>query len=132
ADEEIAAEAPEARRSHRQPPRGVQLPALSDAREQAAGRVELVDEAEALARDLVLGIRVLLRIRHEDAAADILDAERGVPARQLRVDERARSGDEPEAPVEDVDAGVVEVVRVQAVARDREALVDRADARPVD
>ena len=49
------------------------------------------------------------------------------PFGDLRVLEAARRGDQLERRVEDVDATVVEVGRVEPVVRDREALVDRAD-----
>src|SRR5207244_8960925 len=115
ADEEIAAEAAEARRSEREAPRRVQLPVGRHPAEQRAARVELVDEAETLAGDVVVAVGVLLRIGHEDVAADVLDPERRVAGRNRRVDEGTRRVHVAEAPVEDVDLPVVEVGRVQPV-----------------
>src|SRR6266536_2994911 len=78
ADEEISAEAAEVCRREREPPRRVQQAVLSHAGDQVAGRVEGVDEAEALPGDLVFCILVLLRERDEDPRADRLDPERRV------------------------------------------------------
>src|SRR5205085_3678500 len=108
-DEEVAREAPERVRRERQAPRSVQLAVLGDAAEEIPGGVVGIDEALALARYLVLGVSVLLRVADEDAVADRLDAEGRVAARQARVDEAARH--EIEAAVEDVHLRVVEVSR---------------------
>ena len=84
---------------------------------------------------LIDGVRILFRVRHEDTRADRLDPERRVAGWQARIDEGARPGDKSEARVEHVDAAVVEVRRVETVAcgrrREGEALVDRADAGTV-
>src|SRR5436190_10567698 len=129
--EEIAAEASEIRGSERESPRCVELAVLRDPHEQRAGGVVNVDEALALAVDLVGRIRVLFRIRHEDARTDRLYPERRVPRGQVRVLERAGAGYQGEARVEHVDTPVVKVRHVEPVARrrrrEREPLVDRAD-----
>src|SRR5439155_6278190 len=130
--QEIAAEPPEVRRSEREPPGCVQLTMLRDPGEERAGGVVGVDESLPLSVQLIDGVRVLFRVGHEDTRADRLDPERGVAGRQARIDEGPRPGDEGEARVEHVDAAVVEVGRVKPVAcgrrRERESLVDRADA----
>ena len=101
---------------------------LGDSADEIACKVVGVDEALALARDLVLGVSVLLRVRDEHAVADRLDAEGRVAARQRRIDEAAVRH-QAEAPVEHVYLGVVEVGRIEARAghgvRNRETLVDR-------
>jgi hypothetical protein len=128
ADEEIAAEATEALGRVGESPRRIQLAATRNARDQVAVEVILIDEAEPLSRDLVLSSGVLLRIRDEDAPGDRLDPERGVAIRKHGVDERALFCDEVPRVVENVDARVVGVGRVQARRPDCEALVDRSDA----
>jgi hypothetical protein len=63
ADQQVAAEGAEpGRRCHRNAPRRVQLTVLGDPADQIAGRIVCIDEAEALVRDLVLGVRVLVRV----------------------------------------------------------------------
>src|SRR5206468_11535468 len=85
--------------------------------------------------ELVLGIRVLLRIRHEDARTDRLDAEWTVTGGQIGVDECARARYEIEVRIEHVDTRVVEVSGVEPVARGRrrqsQPLVDRAHRGPI-
>src|SRR4029077_16963595 len=93
------------------------------------------DETARRAEDFVhLGF-VLLRIRDEDRAVDVVDAEGCVAVRNLLVDEPAWRRHQIEAAVEDVDASVVEVGGVELVARggrgDRETLVDRTHAGTV-
>src|SRR5207249_1703005 len=80
---------------------------------------------------VILTRRVLLRVRDDDRAADILDSERREPARYIRIDERTGNVHLAEAPVEDIDLAVVEVGRVQAIAGEREALEDRVLAGEV-
>jgi hypothetical protein len=48
---------------------------LCDPGDEVARRRVLVDEAEPLTGDLVLGVDVLLRIGDEDLAAQVLDSE---------------------------------------------------------
>src|SRR6266516_5722739 len=59
-DEQVAAEAAEAGRRHRKAPWRVQLAVRRDPGEQCAARVELVDEAQALASDVILPVGFLL------------------------------------------------------------------------
>ena len=75
---------------------------------------------------------VCLRVRDEDVAAEVLDPERRIPLRQLRIAERARLLHELPVAADDVDAAVVEVGRVEPVACGREALVDGAPLRAVE
>src|SRR5882762_8457781 len=79
-----------------------------------------------------MAVSTLLGVRDEDRAVHILDAKRCVTGRDLGVDEGARHADRLEAPIENVDASVVEVSRVQKVVRrsrgDRKALVNGAEA----
>src|SRR2546421_10389673 len=135
AHEEIAAESPEVRRSERESPGGVQLAMLRDAGEQYAGGVVDVDESLSLPVDVIDRARSLLRIRDEDPGTDRLYPERGVSGGQIGIDEGARPTHEVEARVEYVDAPIVEIRRVEPVARDRrrerEPLVDRAGPRAV-
>ena len=107
---------------------------VDDATKERPVRVEGIDEAETLARDLVVAVGVLLGVGDEDLAAEIRDPEGSVPPGKLGIDECPGPRDEVEATVEDVHPAVVEVGRVQRVLRrrDREALVDRAHVRPVD
>src|SRR5207249_6383543 len=123
-DEEIAAEAPERGRRHREAPGRVQLPAGRYAPEERPARVELVHEAEPRPRDVVLPVGVLLRVCDEDVAADVLDSERREARWDTRIDERSGHIHLAEAPVEDVDLSIVEIGRVQAVTGDCEPLED--------
>jgi hypothetical protein len=135
ADEDVAAEPAERRRCDGDAPRSVQLAVLRDPREQRAGCVVHVDEAATLAGDLVAPGRVLLRVGDEDASARALDAERRIVVGKRRIDERARLHDLRPGGVEDVDASVVEVGRVDTrtarCRREGEALVDGAVRRAV-
>src|SRR2546423_9988030 len=88
-NEQVAGEAPEGARRQRKAPRSVELAMLGDAAKEIPGGVVDVDEALALACDLVLGVSVLLAIRDEDAVADRLDAEGRIATRQRRIDEAA-------------------------------------------
>src|SRR2546423_812665 len=131
ANEEIAAEAAEVRRSEGNSPRCVELTMLRDPREQRAGGVVDVYEPPTLSVDLVDRISVLFSVGDEDARSDRLYPERRVAGWQVRVDERSRARHEVEGRVEHIDTTVVEVRRIEPVARrrrgEREALVDRTD-----
>ena len=134
-DEEVAgelAERPSGR--HREPPRRVQQPARRDAAEQHAVGVVRVDEPQAGAVHVVLGVGVLLGVRDEERPADVLDAERREVRRDLRVGERARAGST--SPNEESNTSTRALWKSVAYSRaglrvDREALVDRADVRAV-
>src|SRR5205823_3918536 len=78
-----AARPSEARGGERQAPRRVQLAVLRHADEQIPIRVEGVDEAEALAVELISRARALLRVRHEDSRSDRLNPEGRVSCRNL-------------------------------------------------
>ena len=56
--------------------------------------------AETLAFDVVLRIRVLLRVADDDVATDLLDSERGEPAPDPGIDEPAGQRHRGEAAVE--------------------------------
>src|SRR2546425_3784637 len=120
ADEQVTARLAEVGRGHGETPRRIQLPVLRHACEQRTTGPVLVDNAEPVAVDLVLSVGVLLGIRDEDVAVHVLDPERRVPLRELRVDEPA--WDQMEAAVEDVHFRVVEVGRVELTPRNRQAL----------
>jgi hypothetical protein len=60
-----------------------------------------------------VSVGVLLRVADEDARADRLDPERCVAVGKLRVGERARGRNVVPRAVEDIDACVVEVGRVE-------------------
>ena len=96
------------------------------AHERARGGV-LVDEAEALAVQLVVAL-TLLGIGDEDVPADRLDPERRVVGWDVPIGECAGHAHLAEAAVEHVHAAVVEVRRVKEVAarggRDRKPLED--------
>ena len=83
AHDQVAAEPSEARGGERQAPRRVQLAVLRHADEQIPIRVEGVDEAEALAVELISRARALLRVRHEDSRSDRLNPEGRVSCRNL-------------------------------------------------
>src|SRR5439155_20299362 len=70
ADEQIAAEASERARGPGETPRRVQQSPSCDPCLEVSGEVVGVDEAQALTGQLVLGGRILLRIRDEDVRAD--------------------------------------------------------------
>src|SRR5436190_12901861 len=130
ADEQVTARGAEALRRLHDSPRGIERAARGEPAQQVPPLVEDVDEAVVGARDVVLGVRVLLRVADHDVAADRLDPERRVAVRELAVPERAVVADPVELPVPDVHAVVVEVGRVEPVSvlgsGDREALEDRA------
>ena len=130
ADEQIAAEAAERARCERDAPRRVQRAALCDACDEVPEAVELVDVPAC--RVVVAVDRRATDVGDEHVAVDRVDAERRVPGRDLRVDERAGHADAPPARVIDVHARVVEVGRVHAVAEDRDAAEDRGRRRLVD
>src|SRR2546427_6501067 len=124
--EQVTAERSETRRGEREAPRRIQLAMLCHTREQIPVRLEGVDEAEALAVDLVLRPRALLRVRHEDSRADRLNSERRVACGDLRIDESARGSHGYPRRVNDIDPDVVEVravdVRPPGRRPDREAV----------
>src|SRR5207245_5520785 len=136
AHQQIATEGAEVGRGERQSPGRVEGAPGGDTRHEVSAGVEHVDETEPGPADLVHLGSVLPRVRDEDRAVDVLDAEGRVAARNLLVDERARRAHQIEAAVEDVDAGVVEVGGIELVAGgrggDREPLVDRTHAGAVD
>ena len=115
ADKQVSAEAAEVRRSHGQPPRCVQLAMLRDTGDQHSSRVVDVDEPESLPGNLVLGVFILFPVGHENSRADRLNPERRVTRGKTRVNECARSRNEIEVAVEDVDTAVVEVGGIEAV-----------------
>ena len=106
ADEQVAAEAAERRRSPGEPPRGVELPVLGDAAEELPVEVVDVDDAQPTAVRLVVRPGLLLAVGHEDPVADRLDPERAVVLREPRIDERAGRAHRVPAPVEHIDATV--------------------------
>src|SRR5205807_8276499 len=111
AHDQVAAEPSETRGGERQAPRRVQLAVLRNADEQIPIRVEGVDEAEALAVELISRARALLRVRHEDSRSDRLNPEGRVSCRNLCIDEAAGGRHGRPSSVEDIDAGIVEVRR---------------------
>ena len=94
ADQQVTAELAEVRRSYGQAPRRVELAGRRDPLDEVAAGVEGAHVAEALARDLFVGVLVLLGVGDVDLAADRLDAERRVALGQGRVGER-RPADRP-------------------------------------
>src|SRR5262249_60284126 len=114
----------EVRGSERQTPGCVEGALGRDSPEQLPARVEHVEEAGPRAGDVVRLALVGLRKGDEDRAVDVLDTERRKAVRDLLVDERSRGGHQGERSVEDVDAAVVEVGRIERVPRDRQALED--------
>ena len=131
ADQQGVAEAAEPARRLHEAPGGVEpAPARDAVQQEAAPRVD-VDEPEAGAGDLILGGRVLLGVGDVQLPADVLDVERRVAVRQVPVTEAAREMDAVELPVHHHDLVVVEVRRVEQLARavhepEGEALEDRA------
>src|SRR5439155_4583189 len=128
ADKQVAAKAAEAGRGDGQPPGRIELTASDDATEEVTRRCEHVDEAKALAGDVVLRVSVLLGVGDEERAIDVLDPEWPEARGDPRVDEGAGWRYQVEVAVEHVHPGVVEVRRVEEVAGSRrgdgEALVD--------
>src|SRR4029079_14222921 len=124
------------RRSERQPPRSVRGCILATAgghprNELPVGGVLVHVPTPAAGNVYALG-GVLLRVGDEYAAAQRLDAKRRVTLRQLCIAEAGGERDRPERGVEDVDAVVVEVGRVQAVVQGRKASVDGLLRRAID
>ena len=89
ADEQGVAELPEVVRGDGDPVRRVEQPLRGEPRDELAAQGELVDEAVAHARDVVVPGVVLLGVGDEQRAVDVLEAERGEPGRDVRVGERA-------------------------------------------
>ena len=83
ADQDIRAEAAEGKRGPRNAPGRVQRAARGKAPEQMAVGVEDIDKAVALTGDIVMLCRVLLG--NKQLAIDILDAECGKAARDIRI-----------------------------------------------
>ncbi len=146
ANEQLATELAEGVRRLGQSPWRVQRIARGDPSLEGTVGAKCTDEPKAVAGDLVLGIGILLRIRHEDRAADVLDPERRVPRREARIDECADPVlDDPgrgrrRIGADDVNPAIVEVGGIQVRGGrganrdcpDREALVDRVDAGAIE
>src|SRR4051794_25852704 len=83
---------------------------------------------------LVIAAGLSLRVRNEDRAVEVLDAEWGIALGELRISEGPGPHLIGERVVEDVDLAVVEVGGIEVLLRagsnvsgaDREALVDGA------
>src|SRR6187431_3366221 len=88
ADQQVAAEPAELCWCEREPPGRVERTAGRHAGEKRPRGIEHAHDAEAGAGHLLFRLLVLLAIGHKDAAVDVLDAERRVPARKLWVDKR--------------------------------------------
>src|SRR5437899_6744168 len=86
--QQLAAETKSIRRQ-RKPPRRIELSRRHDAPKEIAFRVVGVDVAETRAGDIVFLVFILHRVCHVERAADVLDAERRDPARQIGIDEGA-------------------------------------------
>src|SRR5262245_40505875 len=129
ADQQGAAEAAEPCRREHETPRSVKLAPLDQVANQVAARAVNVDETPAWAGDLVLAVGVLLGIGDVQQAAELLDVEGCIAARDSPVEEVAREVHRVEARVEDVDPPSVEVGGVQegagSCAGKRQTLVDR-------
>src|SRR5437879_8596380 len=105
ADEEVAAEAPEAARREGDAPRRVQRPLVGDAGQQPAAEIELIDIPAG--RSVVAVDGRAPDEGYEQMPGDRPDAEGCVPLRDPAVDERAASSNPPPAAVVDVDPRVV-------------------------
>src|SRR5580692_1146042 len=81
ADQNVTAESAEGIRHTRDAPRRIERPAADQASQQMAISIEHVDKAVALAWHVVVLLRVLHRVRHEEIATDIRYAEGGVACR---------------------------------------------------
>src|ERR1700733_8982620 len=81
ADEDVAAESAEGIRGTRDAPRRIERPTTDEAPQQVAISIEHVDKPVSLAWHVVVLLRVLHRVRHEEIAIDIRYAERGVACR---------------------------------------------------
>src|SRR5579862_4379297 len=138
ADQQVTAEHAEAGgRCHRKPPRCVRRRVRPSTGLDASDKLPvdrvLVHVPGPTAGDIVVLLRVLLRVGHEDVVRDRLDAERREALRQLRIGERAGcERHRLERLVEHVDMAVVKVGRVEPVSGCREPLVHGPLARAVD
>ena len=92
ADEDVAAEAAKGEGRPHDSPGRIQLAAGGEAPEQMTIRVEDVDKAVARAGDVVMFLRVLLGIGHEQVAIDVLYAEWRVAGRDRRILEAPAGG----------------------------------------
>ena len=139
ADQQVVAEAPEARRRQRDAPRRVQRPTAGEVANQAAVRIEHDDHSQSVpsrARRRRPRVLVLLGVGHEQIAVDVLNAERREMARNIRLElalQLALRDRVLVQGIEHVDLAVVEVGGVQqvllAVGGERQPLVDGAFAR---
>src|SRR5262249_1476108 len=75
ADEDVAAELTKGEGGPHHTPGGVQHSTRREAPQQMAGGVEDVDKAIAQPRHVIMLVRILQRIRDEEIAVDVLDAE---------------------------------------------------------
>jgi hypothetical protein len=85
ADQDIRIEAAEGKRSPRNAPGRVQRAMRGKTQEQMAVGVKGIDKAVALTGDIGILYRVLLGVGHKQLAIDILDAEWGKVAWDLRI-----------------------------------------------
>src|SRR5258708_14503130 len=85
ADEDVAAEAAEGIRRTRDAPGRIERSAADQASQQMAVGIEHIDESVALACDIVVLLRVLLRESDEEIAIDVRDAEGRVARRDPRI-----------------------------------------------
>src|SRR6516165_12603426 len=85
ADEDVAAEPAKGLGCPCDAPGRVQSTARGEAPEQMAFGVEDIDKAAALAGVVVVLCRVLLGVGHEQIAIDVLDAERSIAERDIRI-----------------------------------------------
>jgi hypothetical protein len=86
-NENIAAEPAEGERCARDAPWRIQRPAASEAPQQITVGIENVDKAISGTGDVVVLRGVLLGVRDEETAVDILDAERRITVRNFQVGE---------------------------------------------
>ena len=86
-DDQRTAECAKIRRRECDTPRGLEMVSLNQSLQQVPARVEDVHEAGAAIGFLVRLLVTLLRIRHVQLAAEVLDVEGGIAVRNVRIAE---------------------------------------------
>src|SRR5689334_2797287 len=109
ADQNVAAEGAEVERSPRDSPWRVEVAARGEAADQMPVRIEDINEAVARPRDVVVLIRVLQGIGHDEVAVDVPDSEWREAGRDIRIGEFAVERCRREVAVEHVDRAGVEI-----------------------
>ena len=129
AHKQIIAEAAEIRRGEDQPPGRVELTVRSHALEEVAVGIEDINEAVALACDVIVLVGILFGIGDIEVAVQVLDVEGGKSGGDTWVREGPGEAGRLKVLVEHVDGASMEISSVEKVvganAADGQPFVDR-------